>query len=231
MLQVAKQHKILGLYFQKDKLSRFQKQRKKKRMTLQKINTLEAANTSKSTSMITIYVNEFTEATAKHFFEELNKARENKQEIVPVIIDSYGGHADSLMTMIDSIIAFPGKIATICVGKAMSCGCFLLGFGTPGYRYTAPNSRIMFHQILSGSWGTLAEIETSTKELRRLNNHLMKLYAKHCGHPQNYFLNLIKEEKNMDFYMTPEGAKVHKIIDHIKFPVIKTETITKIKIE
>ena len=181
--------------------------------------------------MVTVYVNEFTEAGSKLFFEGFKKAREEKQELVPVFIDSYGGYADSVLFMIDTMLGFPGRVATVVVGKAMSCGQILASCGTRGERYATPNSRIMLHQISYGSIGTVASMEVSATESRRLNNQIYKLVAKHCKQPSNYFLDLIKKKGNCDYYMTPQEAKRHKLIDHIRYPSIEMVTTSKIVIK
>jgi ATP-dependent Clp protease protease subunit len=196
-----------------------------------KPNILAPSVEAKGSGSVVVYVNVFTEASAKAFFDEFKKARDAEQSVVPVIIDSYGGYVDSLAVMVDTILAFPGKVATVCVGKAMSCGAILLACGEKGMRYAAPNSRIMVHQVSGCSWDTVAGMENSVAETRRLNNQMFRVMAKRCGLPADYFLKLIKERENLDVYMTPEDAKTHKIVDHVKYPLIKTETVTRISIE
>jgi ATP-dependent Clp protease, protease subunit len=178
--------------------------------------------------LVTLYVNHFDEESARTFFEEFKKARENEQEVVPVYIDSYGGYVDALSAMLDVMLSFPGKVATICMGKAMSCGSILLACGENGMRYASPNSRVLVHQISSMSWGPLCDLEVSVKETRRLQNQIFRLMATRCNQPSDYFLKLIRSVGNVDIYMTPQEAKGHKIIDHIKYPIIKTEKVTKV---
>jgi ATP-dependent Clp protease protease subunit len=186
---------------------------------------------AKGSAAVSIYVNTFDEANAKSFFDSFKQARDVEQKIVPVFIDSYGGYVDSLSAMLDTMLSFPGQAVTVGIGKMMSCGAILLACGSQGMRYATPNSRTMVHQITSFSWDTVAGMENSAVEARRLNDQIFKVMAKRCGQPSDYFLKLIKEKGNLDIYMTPEEAKKHKLIDHIKYPLIKTETITKITIE
>jgi ATP-dependent Clp protease, protease subunit len=186
---------------------------------------------AKGSTSVSVYVNAFDEASAKSFFDSFKAARDAEQKIVPVFIDSYGGYVDALSVMLDTMLSFPGQIVTVGLGKMMSCGAILLACGSQGMRYAAPNSRVLVHQISSFSWDTVAGMENSAAEARRLNDQIFKVMAKRCGQPSDYFLNLIKEKGNLNIYMIPEEAKKHKIIDHIKYPLIKTETITKVTIE
>lgn len=170
---------------------------------------------------IIIYVNKFTEESARAFYNDMGVASALGQEIVPVIIDSYGGACDSLLSMIDTVSNYPGKVATITMGKAMSCGSALLACGSPDMRFAYPNSRIMVHNVSAFTFGKVPEMMIEVKEAERLQKQLFQIMAKRCGQEKDYFLNLIKEHGNMDIFMTPEVAMKHKIIDHIKVPKFK----------
>lgn len=186
---------------------------------------------SVSTDYVSVYVNEFTESSAKNFFDSFKQAAKDKQKVVPVFIDSYGGNCDSLMNMLDVMISFPGKVATICVGKAMSCGVVLLGCGTKGMRYAAPNSRIMMHHVSSVSWGKVPETEAYCKEIKRLQEQIFHILSKRCGQRKSFYLNLLKNQGNTDVFMTPLDAFKYRIIDHVKYPLVKQEIIKKVIIE
>ena len=69
---------------------------------------------------VTIRVNKFTEDSAAEFQRKMAMAHNTGQEIIPVIIDSYGGQVYSLMTMISAIKNSELPVATIVEGKAMT---------------------------------------------------------------------------------------------------------------
>lgn len=48
----------------------------------------------------TILVNEFTEASAKQFYVDMSVAENSRQEIIPILIDSYGGQVYSLFSIL-----------------------------------------------------------------------------------------------------------------------------------
>lgn len=167
---------------------------------------------------IIIRINKFDEGTAKAFNEEIAAAHDSEQTVIPVIIDSYGGYVDSLMSMISDITNSDKPVATIVIGKAMSCGAALMTFGTPGYRYVDQNARIMVHEISSGADGKITDIAVSAEETNRLNEHLFELMAKKCGKKKNYFQKHMRDKGNADWFMSPEEAVHHGLADHVRIP-------------
>ena len=80
-------------------------------------------------SPVIIRVNKFDEDSAKKFAAEMAQAHNTGQEVIPIVIDSYGGQVYSLMSMIAAIKDAELPVATIVEGKAMSCGAVLFSFG------------------------------------------------------------------------------------------------------
>jgi ATP-dependent protease ClpP protease subunit len=115
---------------------------------------------------IIIRVNKFDEDSAKEFNQHMSIAQCTGQNVIPVVIDSYGGEVYSLMTMIDSIKASRVPVATIVEGKAMSCGAVLLTCGAPGMRFASPHSTIMIHEVASAGRGKVEEINMTEPHYR-----------------------------------------------------------------
>jgi ATP-dependent Clp protease protease subunit len=174
-----------------------------------------------------IYVNEFTEASAKKFYEELNAAQCSGQTIIPVYIDSYGGAVDSLAVMMDLIESSEVPVATIAIGKAMSCGSMLLTCGAEGKRYIAPQARVMIHHISNMIYDKLPEIKVRVEEMERLQQVVFSKMAKNCQKSNNYFLDILKEKGNVDWYLDAKECYKHNIVNHIKIPKFTTDVIIK----
>jgi len=173
------------------------------------------------TSPIVIRVNKFDEEPFKLFTEEVQKAENNDQQVIPIIIDSYGGYCYSLLGMIDIIQSCSKPVATIIEGKAMSAGCSLAAMGTPGYRFVSPNSILMMHCLSAGFYGKIEEIKATAEDHKRLNKQIFRLIAKNCGHKDiDYFIKKIDEKKQAEWYITPKEAKKEGLIDHIGIPEI-----------
>jgi len=170
-----------------------------------------------------VWVNEFNESAAKKFSEDMQNAHERKQHIIPVVIDSYGGAVDSLVTMISEIQSAEVPVATICQGKAMSCGSVLLSCGTEGYRYIDPNSRVMIHDVSNSTWGKTEEIKADAAETDRLSKLIFQMMAKNCGHEKNYFLEEIHKRGHAEWYLTPAQAKRINLVNHVKVPSFRID--------
>jgi len=172
---------------------------------------------------IIIRVNDFQEETAKKFSEEMTKAHNTGQPVIPVVIDSYGGYVYSLLSMISDIENARLPVATIAIGKAMSCGSFLLGFGTPGYRYADPGASVMIHDMSGCSWGKVEEMKSHTLHVSYLHKKLFQKLAKYCGHKDaDHFLKKIHEKSHAEWFLTAAEAKKQRLVDHVKVPELKT---------
>lgn len=176
----------------------------------------------------TVLVNKFNEDAAKDFRDQFADAVKTGQDVIPVVIDSYGGSVDSLLAMVDIMETSPVPVATIVSGKAMSCGSILLSCGTEGYRFMGPHARVLVHPITSIAWGNLDDLKVTTKENRRLVKLCFRMMAKNCGLDKNFFIDKMKEKRNADWLLTPKECKKLNLINYVgtpKFRIsIKTDT-------
>jgi ATP-dependent Clp protease protease subunit len=148
----------------------------------------------------------------------MSEAHNTGQPVIPVIVDSYGGDAYGVLGMIASIQASRLPVATIVSSKVMSAGTILFAFGSDGYRYIDPHAQIMLHDISSMTFGKIEDLKVDVEHAEHLNMMLYKRMAKHLGHPENYFLNLLRSRRNMDIFMTAKEAKKHRIANHLRIP-------------
>ena len=180
---------------------------------------------------VIIRVNKFNEDSAKKFSNEVAQAHNTGQEIIPIVIDSYGGQVYSLMSMIATINNAELPIATIIEGKAMSCGAILSSFGAEGHRYMDPHATMMIHDVSSMEVGKVEEIKASAEETERLNQLVYKAMAKNCGHPAKYFLNLVHQRGHADWYLDAREAKKHDLVSHLRLPTLYVDIDVKIKMK
>lgn len=177
-----------------------------------------------------ILVNKFTEESSKKFFEDFNKADSDNQDIIPIVIDSYGGYVYSLMAMIDCIKTSNKKIATISIGKSMSCGAILLSCGTEGYRFCSEKSTIMIHDVSSWASGKTEEVQVGAEESKRLNNEIYNILDINCGKNSGYFKELVHDKGHADWYLTSEEAKKHNLVNHIRIPKFEVKISSETKL-
>jgi len=170
---------------------------------------------------VVITVNEFTEESANEFSILVSSAQNTGQKVIPVVIDSYGGQAYSLLSMIGTIKSSKIPVATIVKGKAMSCGAILASFGEEGLRFMDKDSVLMIHDVSSSAFGKVEELKADARESERLNKKLYTMMARNCGKPDDYFLNLIHDKGHADWFLEAEEAKEHNIVQQLRIPNLK----------
>lgn len=126
-------------------------------------------------------------------------------------INSSGGDITAGLAMYDTMRSLRSNVVTVSLGEASSMASLLLAGGTKGKRFALPNSRIMIHQPLGGTWGQASEIAIAAKEILYLRSVLNRLLAESTGQP----LKRIEVDSDRDFYLSAEQAKAYGIIDKV----------------
>lgn len=168
-----------------------------------------------------IWVNKFTEEAASVFREQvLSCALRDPDMPIIIYIDSYGGYVDSLAKMIDTLDQIANPTITVCMGKAMSCGAILLSHGH--WRLCAPNSRVMVHEVSSGTGGDVHDMYNDAIEAKRLNKHFLGLLASNCGFKGGFeeLRKNIKSRDGRDVWMSPSEAVKFGLVDEVGTPSI-----------
>jgi len=138
-------------------------------------------------------------------------AAEDQEKDIYVYINSPGGSVTAGMAIYDTMQYIKPNIVTTCMGMAASMGAFLLAAGTKGKRVALPNSRIMIHQPLAGTQGSVSDLVIMTKEFQRAKDKINELLVHHTGQP----LEKIQKDTDRDFFMSPEEAKDYGLIDKV----------------
>lgn len=175
-----------------------------------------------------IWVTKFDEEHAQKFRDQvLEVAAMGPTKPVVIYIDSYGGYVDALAKMIETLDEIPNPVVTACMGKAMSCGAFLLSHGD--VRFLGRHSRVMIHEVSSGTVGHVQDMKDDVKETVRLNAHFMGLLAKNCGF-KNYeeLREVLKTQDGRDLYLNGEAALKFGIVDAIGTPKINSRILFEV---
>jgi ATP-dependent protease ClpP protease subunit len=159
----------------------------------------------------------------EHFNEEFNKALSTNPKVIPVVIDSYGGEVYCLLELISLFQSSPVPIATICNGKAMSCGAMLFMFGHENLRFMSEHATLMIHEVSAFNMGKVEEIKAEAKEVDRLNKLIFSAAAKHLKKKPDYFLEMLHKNNHTEIYLTAKEAKKHNICNHIGVPSLVTK--------
>ncbi len=140
---------------------------------------------------------------------------EDPKADIYLYINSPGGSVTDGLALYDTMQAIPNDVVTICLGSAASMGSFLLSGGAPGKRYSLPNSRLMYHQVMSGiSGGTqYVDMETSVKETKKLYDKL-NMYLSEFTQGKISFEEM-KKKTDRDWWLSPQEAIESGFIDKI----------------
>ena len=165
-------------------------------------------------------VNKFDEESAKAFANKIAMAHNTGQKVIPVVIDSYGGHVYSLMSMIGAIKNAELPVATIVEGKAMSCGAILFSFGEEGLRFMDSDATVMIHDVSSGAIGKVEEVKSNAEESNRLNEKVFKMMARNIGKADDYFIKKIHDKGHADWYLDAAECKKMGLANQLRIPVL-----------
>lgn len=167
---------------------------------------------------VIIKVNEFTEASADEVATLVARAQNTGQDVLPVVIDSYGGQVYSLLSMVASLRTSKIPVATIVTGKAMSCGAILFSCGAEGMRFMDPDATVMIHDVSSGMYGKVEELEADVEEAKRLNKKIYKILARNCGKKDSYFQKIMDKKNHVDWFLEADECVKHNLANHVRVP-------------
>lgn len=89
-----------------------------------------------------------------------------KPEPIEIYIDSYGGNVYQCFGLLSLMKNSKTPIHTIVTGCAMSCGFMILISGHKRFAYEY--STALYHQVSSGVWGKLKDMQEDLAETERL---------------------------------------------------------------
>lgn len=130
---------------------------------------------------------------------------------IDLYINSDGGDVTSGFSIYDMMQQVKRPVYTYCLGEACSMAALILAGGTPGKRFSMPNSSIMIHQISSQDEGKASELLVSHKETVRLQKIMVELLSYHTGRTTRK----IKRDTINDLWLSPKKALEYGLIDHI----------------
>jgi ATP-dependent Clp protease protease subunit len=137
---------------------------------------------------------------------------EDPNRDISLYINSPGGSITAGLAIYDTMQFVKNDLTTICIGQAASMGALLLAAGTPGKRFSLPNSRILIHQpSVTGLSGQATDIDIHAKEILRMREMTNDILSKHTGQK----VERIEKDVERDFIMGADQAKEYGILDEI----------------
>lgn len=119
-------------------------------------------------------------------------------EDVPIYlhINSFGGSIFAAFSAIDVIKACKVPVYTIIEGATASAGTLISVVGKK--RFIRPNAHMLIHQLSSGCWGKMSEIEDEFKNLQDLMVKITDIYKENATIPKKELNELLKHDLWMD---------------------------------
>jgi ATP-dependent Clp protease protease subunit len=145
---------------------------------------------------------------------------EDPDKEISIYINSPGGSLSAGLAIYDTMRYVHPSVSTLCTGMAASAGSLILAGGAPGKRYSLPHCQIVLHQPSGGMQGPApaADIEIHAREILRLRQIVVGIYAQHTGRSTEQ----IERDIERDFFMTPVQAREYGLIDAVIEPSLKT---------
>src|SRR4030042_1659888 len=136
---------------------------------------------------------------------------EEPEKKIEIYINSPGGEVPAGLAIYDTMQIIKPEVHTFCVGKSVSMAAVLLAAVAKGKRFALPNSRVMTHQPLGGTFGQVSEVEIFTRELLRTRDRINEIMAYHTGQD----VETIKHDTERDRWMSAEEAKEYGLVDEV----------------
>jgi len=124
-------------------------------------------------------------------------------------INSYGGCIFSAFNAIDLIEMCKVPIYSIIEGCAASAGTILSMVCKK--RYIRPTSYMLIHQLSSGTWGKMCEIEDEYNNLTQFMDVIKKLYLKYTNIPKKELNELLKH----DLWLDSKKCLQYNLVDEL----------------
>ena len=111
---------------------------------------------------------------------------------VKLHLNSIGGEVKDAMIIVDLILTSKVPIYTIIEGEAASAATLISVVGHK--RYIHKNANMLIHQITSGFWGKMMEIEDEMKNLNLYMNKLKEIYRDNTKIAEKRLEKMLKKD-------------------------------------
>lgn len=161
-------------------------------------------------------INNFYDWDVRALEQTIMEAKKQKQTILPIVVNSYGGQVYNCFRMVDMLKASGMKIVTLLIGYAMSAGSIIFAIGDE--RYMSENSTIMIHEASSMNWGKNSEMKSYNSHIDELNTRLFDILDTKSNNAKGFFKDLVNKNNNADLFLNAEQAKEYGLANEIRIP-------------
>jgi ATP-dependent Clp protease, protease subunit len=135
---------------------------------------------------------------------------------IAMMVSTHGGVASDMFSILDIMDMVKSRtcdIETIGIGKVMSAGVPILAAGSKGKRKVGRNCRIMLHNVMAGTGGTIFSMENELEEIKWVQDRYIETLANYTKLTPSKIKKLLKTQK--DVYISAEEAIKMGIADEI----------------
>ena len=135
---------------------------------------------------------------------------------IAMMVSTHGGTASDMFSILDIMDMVKERtcdIETFGIGKVMSAGVPILAAGTKGKRKVGRNCRIMLHNVMAGTGGTIFSMENELEEIKWVQERYIQTLAHYTKLTPSKIKKLLKTQK--DVYISAEEAIKMGIADEI----------------
>jgi len=138
--------------------------------------------------------------------------QQDPERSIQMYINCPGGIIYAGLAIYDTMQSIPNPITTWAVGVTASFGTVLLAAGSPGQRYALPHATIHMHPAGGGAQGYTPDVEIQYKEMKRLQDTMHNILAKHTGQSVETIAQDFERDRWMDAVMAKEYGFVDEIM-------------------
>ena len=130
---------------------------------------------------------------------------------IRVYVNSPGGHVESGDMIHDTIRFIRPEVRILGMGWVASAGALIYVAAPKERRICLPNTRFLLHQPSGGTRGMASDIEIQAREIIKMNERLIKIYAKATGQSQEK----IAKDIDRDYWLSAEDAVTYGLVGRI----------------
>ncbi|MCF6367435.1 ATP-dependent Clp protease proteolytic subunit [Rhizobium halophilum] len=132
-------------------------------------------------------------------------------EDIRIYVNSPGGHVESGDSIHDMIKFIKPKVWMIGTGWVASAGALIYVAAPKERRIALPNTRFLLHQPSGGTRGMASDIEIQAREIIKMNERLIKIFAKATGQTEEK----IAKDIDRDYWLSAEDGVAYGLASRV----------------
>jgi len=128
-------------------------------------------------------------------------------------INSFGGSIFDALTAIDVMKSSKVPVHTIIEGATASAGTLISVVGEK--RFIRPNAHMLIHQLSSGYWGKMQELEDDFENNKALMDKIINIYKEHADIPKKQLRDILKHDLWWDVNTCMKYGLVDELWDRV----------------